>query len=94
MGKLFLHRKTGGGGQVRKGGRDYFDGNAAFTGKVFFNRQVMNGADPSTHNIAILQPSVSAWKKELQKPNDPKFQALANYLLKMRSRWMKLADPC
>ena len=49
--------------KLEKAVRDYFDGNAAFTGKVFFNRQVMNGADPSTHNIAILQPSMSEWEK-------------------------------
>ena len=70
--------KPGAEAKLEKAVRDYFDGNAAFTGKVFFNRQVMNGADPSTHNIAILQPSVSAGWKELQRSqSDPKFQALA-----------------
>ena len=64
--------------KLEKAVRDYFDGNAAFTGKVFFNRQVMNGADPSTHNIAILQPSMSEWEKGLAgNQTDSNFQAVA-----------------
>lgn len=70
--------KPGAEAKLEKALRGYFDGNDAFTGKVFFNRQVMNGADPSTHNIAILQPSVSAWEEGVaSSQSDPKFQALA-----------------
>lgn len=55
--------------------RGYFQGNKNFTGKVFFNRQVMNGANPATHNIAILQPSMSAWEAGRDRVmKDAKFQ--------------------
>ena len=54
--------KPGAEAKIEKAVRAYFDGNEAFKGKVFFNRQVINGANPATHNIAIVQPSMSDWE--------------------------------
>ena len=70
--------KPGAEAKLEKAVRDYFEGNNDFNGKVFFNRQVMNGANPATHNIAVLQPSMSEWEEGLARTQgDPKFQTFA-----------------
>ena len=64
--------------KVEQAVRTYFEGNASFEGKVFFNRQTINGANPATHNIAILQPSITAWENGLSRTRtDKKFAAFA-----------------
>ena len=70
--------KPGAEAKIEKAVRAYFDGNEAFKGKVFFNRQVINGANPATHNIAIVQPSMSDWETGVARTRkDAKFAALA-----------------
>ena len=73
--------KPGAEAKLEQAVRAYFTDNKNFTGKVFFNRQVINGANPATHNIAIVQPSMSAWEKGVTRSrSDAKFAVLAQTL--------------
>ena len=82
--------KPGAEAKLEKAVGDYFEGNNDFNGKVF-NRQVMNGANPATHNIAVLQPSMSEWEEGLARTQgDPKFQTFAQVFAQTQFGSMKV----
>ena len=66
--------KPGAEAKLEKAMRGYIEGNTEFTGKIFFNRQIMNGANSATHNVALLAPNMSEWEKGLARnQTDPNF---------------------
>lgn len=70
--------KPGAEAKLEKAMRGYIRGNTEFTGKIFFNRQIMNGSNSATHNVALLAPNMSEWEKGLARnQTDPNFQAVA-----------------
>jgi len=70
--------KPGSEAKVAAAFEKYFGGSDAFTGLAFMNRHVVNGANPQTHNVAIVQPSMEAWEAgRAAIMKDPNFAPLA-----------------